>query len=135
MVECGPTQEAANTVDEDANGDGNGGDQNAGDQSVPDDDAQVPIPDPESEGPACAICREPLQSPEQEVQMLECGHAWHKRCLENTWRVGGHNRGWCPYRCDVRAAAQQVQQANAAPVHQGQGGGGQQEAPAAEIVL
>lgn len=56
MVECGPTQEAANTVDEDANGDGNGGDQNAGDQSVPDDDAQVPIPDPESEGPAWFKC-------------------------------------------------------------------------------
>lgn len=54
----------------------------------------------------CVICHEPLRGAGLEVQMLECGHPWHKSCLEETWRVGGHEIGWCPLRCDVRDAAQ-----------------------------
>ena len=57
----------------------------------------------------CAICRNSLREPGREVQMLACGHVWHKTCLENAWTIGGHEPGWCPYRCDVRHAAAELE--------------------------
>ena len=58
-----------------------------------------------SPGKICVICRGPLRQPGMELQALVCGHVWHKICLENAWTIGGHERGWCPYRCDVRHIA------------------------------
>eukprot|EP00438_Fugacium_kawagutii_P029126 Skav233723 [mRNA] locus=scaffold2120:417119:418144:+ [translate_table: standard] len=64
--------------------------------------------DDSEDNPLCAICQEPLQQEGAEVQMLACGHVWHKSCLERSWAVSEDERepGWCPYRCDVRAAAE-----------------------------
>jgi hypothetical protein len=58
------------------------------------------------EPPTCVICHETLRGAGLEIQTLQCGHPWHRSCLEETWRVGGHEVGWCPFRCDVREAAQ-----------------------------
>eukprot|EP00435_Cladocopium_sp_Y103_P051549 s167_g16.t1 len=80
-----------------------------------------------SPGPMCAICRNPLRSGGREVQMLACGHVWHKTCLENSWTIGDHEPGWCPYRCDVRRAAAELELPapaseveEAAPVEEGE---------------
>ncbi len=60
-----------------------------------------------AEPPAmCVICQQNLvQEAGDEVQMLACGHAFHRMCLEDTWEIGQHERGWCPMRCDVRRRA------------------------------
>lgn len=54
----------------------------------------------------CVICQQNLvQENGDEVQMLACGHAFHRPCLEDTWEIGQHEVGWCPLRCDVRRRA------------------------------
>ena len=91
------------------------------DRAIADEQApELAAPEPEDPGasddPKCGICRESLRA--QPVQMLACGHAWHSSCLQNAWRIGGHAEGWCPYRCDVRAAAQALE--HGAPVASGE---------------
>ena len=63
---------------------------------------------PDSEQLICAICRQALmgaENPQYSPLALQCGHTFHTLCLENTWRIGNHQPGWCPFRCDMRQLA------------------------------
>ncbi|CAK9095553.1 unnamed protein product [Durusdinium trenchii] len=66
----------------------------------------------------CIICRQALTAPDPELggpQMLHCGHTFHAACLAQTWRIGNHAQGWCPFKCNVRAMALQAHQAGSNP--------------------
>lgn len=69
----------------------------------------VMIGDPDE--PLCVICQQPLRSAtdDQPVLALECGHTHHESCLFSAWQIGGHQHGWCPFKCDVRQQAAQIE--------------------------
>ena len=52
-------------------------------------------------GLKCMICHEPLEasSTNGDLQALACSHVFHTGCLERTWEIGRHFRGWCPLKC------------------------------------
>ena len=51
----------------------------------------------------CVICYQALTASwsNGELLALTCGHVFHSMCLEKTWTIGQHPRGWCPFRCPV----------------------------------
>ena len=67
----------------------------------------VMMADPEE--PLCVICQQPLRSDDQPVLELHCGHTHHESCLFSAWQIGGHPHGWCPFKCDVRQQAAQME--------------------------
>lgn len=76
-----------------------------GDAGAPGAAAALPTPIIEGQN-ICAICQQelaPQDSLPDAVQMLACGHVFHRDCLNQSWRIGNHERGWCPFRCNVRA--------------------------------
>ena len=54
-------------------------------------------------GDLCVICYQPLAASwcNGELMALTCGHVFHSVCLEKTWNIGQHPRGWCPFKCPV----------------------------------
>ena len=50
----------------------------------------------------CGICRDEIKQDAaggEQAQALQCGHVYHRICLEKTWSIAGWPRGWCPQRC------------------------------------
>ena len=76
-------------------------------------DAEAMVVEPE--GPMCCICQLPLAERTDAGQVkpvlaLACGHSHHEDCLRTTWRIGNHPEGWCPFKCDVRALAAEMEE-------------------------
>jgi hypothetical protein len=61
-----------------------------------------------SQSELCGICQQDL-SPDGTTHIaLQCGHVYHRECIETSWIAQKNHRGWCPNKCtDTTSLAHQ----------------------------